>query len=212
LYREVLAGSVRNQSIVAGDGTLPDMGATEITHPTTRQLESGLDHIARSPADCGTIELIVQRPAEDVRLVVEEGELHPDHGLVGDNWGQRRSSRTEHGGPHPDMQLNVMNSRVCEMVAGSAERMSLAGDQLIVDLDLSEDNMPAWTRLRIGSAVIEITDQPHKGCAKFIQRFGLDAHRFVNSELGTKLHLRGVNARVLTPGTIRSGDTVAKIT
>lgn len=110
------------------------------------------------------------------------------------------------------MQLNVMNSRVCEMVAGSAERMPLAGDQLIVDLDLSEDNMPAWTRLRIGSAVIEITDQPHKGCAKFIQRFGLDAHRFVNSELGTKLHLRGVNARVLAPGTIRSGDTVAKIT
>ena len=196
---------------MVGDGTLPDMGATDVIHPTTKQLEAALDHIAASPADGGTLELIVQRPAEDVRVVVEEGSLHPDEGLVGDNWSARGSSRTDHGGPHPDMQLNLMNSRVCEVVAGSPERMPLAGDQLIVDLDLSEVNMPAWTRLRIGSAVIEITDQPHNGCAKFTKRFGLDAHRFVNSELGKELHLRGVNARVVTPGTIRSGDTISKI-
>lgn len=196
---------------VVGDGTLPDMEATDVIHPTTEQLEAALEHIAASPVDGGTLELIVQRPAEDVRVVVVEGELHPDEGLVGDNWSARRSSRTDHGGPHPDMQLNLMNSRVCELVAGSPERMPLAGDQLIVDLDLSEVNMPAWTRLRIGSAVIEITDQPHNGCAKFTKRFGLDAHRFVNSELGKELHLRGVNARVVTPGTIRSGDTIMKI-
>ena len=119
--------------------------------------------------------------------------------------------RTDDGGPHPDMQLNIMNSRICEMVAGSRERMPLAGDQLIVDLDLSEANLPPWTKLAIGDAVIEITDQPHNGCAKFTRRFGLDAQRFVNSPLGKELHLRGLNARVVTPGTIREGDTIRKI-
>ena len=187
------------------------MSSSEITHLTTAQLEAGLDHVAASPRDAGTLELIVQRPAEDMRVVLEVGELHPDDGLVGDDWKHRWSGRTDDGSAHPDMQLNVMNSRVCEMVAGSRDRMALAGDQLIVDLDLSEDNLPAWTRLQIGSAVIEITDQPHRGCAKFTQRFGLDAHRFVNSEIGMQLKLRGVNARVVTPGVVRQGDTITKI-
>ena len=180
-------------------------------HLTVPELEALAEQVRSAPSDEGTIELIVARPAVDERQVLDSGELALDVGLVGDNWDQRSSSRTEDGGPHPDMQLNLMNSRICEMVAGSFERMQLAGDQLIVDLDLSEANLPAWTKLQIGSAVIEITDQPHNGCAKFTQRFGLDAHRFVNSDLGKQLHLRGVNARVVTPGTIRPGDTITKI-
>lgn len=187
------------------------MSHPEIIHLTTEQLLAGLDHVKAAPADNGTLTMIVLRPAEDKRVVLEEGELNKEEGLAGDSWNQRGSKRTADFGPHPDMQLNLMNSRVCAMVAGSVERMPLAGDQLIVDIDLSETNMPAWTKLRIGSAVIEITDQPHEGCAKFTQRFGLDAHRFVNSDLGKDLHLRGVNARVVMPGPIRSGDTVAKV-
>ena len=104
-----------------------------------------------------------------------------------------------------------MNVRILEQIAGSPDRMPLAGDQLIVDLDLSEENLPAWTKLAIGDAVIEITDQPHDGCAKFSRRFGVDAHRFVNSPLGKALHLRGLNARVVTAGTIRQGDTICKV-
>lgn len=187
------------------------MSSTEITHLTTAELEAGLDHVAASPHDNGTLELIVQRPEEDGRVVLEVAELNREEGLAGDNWNQRGSSRTADGGPHPDMQLNLMNSRICEMVAGSRDRMPLAGDQLIVDLDLRERNMAPWTKLRIGTAVIEITDQPHRGCGKFARRFGLDAHRFVNSDLGTEMHLRGLNARVVTPGTIRQGDTITKI-
>lgn len=187
------------------------MSSTEITHLTTEQLMAGLDHVKAAPSDNGTLVMVVQRPAEDERVVLEVGELNHDEGLAGDTWNQRGSRRTDDGGPHPDMQLNLMNSRICEMVAGSFDRMQLAGDQLIVDLDLSEANMPAWTKLRIGSAVIEITDQPHNGCAKFSRRFGVEAHRFVNSDLGKELHLRGINARVVTPGTIRPGDTITKI-
>lgn len=153
----------------------------EIIHLTREQLEAGLDDIRRSPADGGRLEMIVQRPAEDARVVLEEGELDLEEGLAGDNWRQRGSSMTDDGLAHPDMQLNIMNSRVLALVAQQPERMPLAGDQLIVDLDLSEANLPAWTRLAIGDAVIEVTDQPHRGCAKFSRRFGVEAHRFVNS-------------------------------
>ena len=86
-----------------------------------------------------------------------------------------------------------------------------SGDQLHVDLDLSPDNLPAGTRLAIGDAVIEITDQPHTGCAKFAARFGKEALRFVNVGVGKELRLRGINAKVVTPGTIRRGDTITKL-
>jgi MOSC domain-containing protein len=188
--------------------TQPD---TVAYHLSQEELEAGLDHVRSSPSGEGTVEIIVQRPAEDERVVLPEGELNKEEGLAGDNWNQRGSRRTDDGGPHPDMQLNIMNSRILGLVAGSRGRMPLSGDQLIVDMDLSEANLPAWTKLAIGDAVIEVTDQPHTGCAKFTERFGVVAHRFVNSELGKEMKLRGINARVVTPGTIRQGDTIRKL-
>ena len=182
-----------------------------MAHLTTSQIDAGLDHVRASPADGGTLELIVQRPAVDERVVLEVGELNREEGLAGDTWNQRGSKRTDDGGPHPDMQLNIMNARFLALIAGDPDRMSLAGDQLIVDLDLSDANLPAWTKLSIGDAVIQVTDQPHTGCAKFSARFGTEAHRYVNSEVGNELKLRGINARVVTPGTIRAGDTITKL-
>ena len=165
----------------------------------------------QSPKDNGVLEMVLRRPAEDEREVLDEAELSLEEGVVGDNWNQRPSSRTDDGGPHPDMQLNVMNARAVALVAGDRDRWSLAGDQLYVDLDISEANVPPGTQLAIGTAVIEVTDQPHTGCAKFTQRFGLEAHRFVNSRDRADLHLRGINAKVVTPGTIRPGDDVTKV-
>ena len=122
----------------------------------------------------------------------------------------RGSSRTDDGSSHPDMQLNIMNARVVALVAQDKSRWPLAGDQLFIDLDLSDANLPPGTRLAIGSAVIEITAQPHTGCGKFVERFGLDAMEFVNSPVGKELHLRGVNAKVVRPGVIRVGDVATK--
>ena len=175
------------------------------------ELEAGLDEIRRSPKDVGVLELIVRRPAVNERAVVDEGELDAVVGLVGDGWKVRRNPRTVDGLPHPDTQLNVMNARAAALVAGERSRWPLAGDQLFVDLDLSLENLPAWTRLAIGASVIEVTDQPHTGCAKFVSRFGVDAMKFVNSPLGRSLNLRGINARVVQPGTIRRGDVVRKL-
>ena len=182
-----------------------------LTHLTTEQLHAGLEEIERSPKLEGVLELIVRRPAVDVREVLQEGELDLVEGLVGDTWSQRGSSRSSDGRAHPDMQLNVMNARAAALVAQSPDRWALAGDQLYVDLDLSGENLPAGTRLCIGEAVIEVTPQPHTGCNKFVSRFGLDAMKFVNSPVGRALNLRGINARVVQAGTIRVGDVVRRL-
>ena len=182
-----------------------------LTHATFAELEAALDDIRESPSEDGVLELIVRRPNLGEREVLEAGDLDPAHGLVGDSWSRRRSRYTADGSPDPDTQLNLMNARVVALVARVKERWPLAGDQLFVDFDLSAANVPAGTRLAIGSAVIEVTAQPHTGCGKFIERFGGDATKFVNSSIGRELHLRGINARVVDAGTIRVGDRVRKI-
>lgn len=183
-----------------------------ITAPqlTTAEIEAGLDDVRRSPRGAGVLRLVVRRPALDEREVLAAGELDLAEGLVGDSWNQRPSSRSADGGPHPDMQLNVTNARFTELIAGpDLDRWALAGDQLYVDLDLSPEALPAGSRLAIGDvAVIEVTEQPHNGCAKYAARFGRDAHKMVWSETGRSLRLRGLNAKVVTPGTIRPGDGI----
>lgn len=179
-------------------------------HLTGSELEAGLPHIREAPVDHGTVELIVRRPDVEQREVVDEVELDPDVGVVGDNWRVRGSSSTPDGSAHPEKQVTVMNARVAGLLAGDPERRPLAGDQLYVDLDISTDNLPPGTRLRIGDAVIEVSEPPHTGCAKFSRRFGVDALRFVNSPEGKQLRLRGLNARVVAGGTVRTGDPVSK--
>ena len=180
-------------------------------HRTADELVAALAEIRQSPAAAGTVELIVRRPAENEREVIEEGVLDLELGLVGDVWKARGSSRSPDGSANPDAQLTLMNARAARVIAGSEERRPLAGDQLYVDLDLSIDNLPAGTRLAVGDAVIEVTAEPHTGCAKFSARFGSEALKFVNKSPGRELRLRGVNTRVVTPGTVRSGDAISKL-
>jgi hypothetical protein len=184
---------------------------TDIKHLTMAELEAGLDEIRRAPRDEGVLHLIVRRPEIEEREILEEAELHLQEGLIGDSWIRRASSKTVDGSPHPDMQINVMNARVTALVAQEKSRWHLAGDQLYLDMDLSEENLPAGTQLAIGSAVIEVTPPPHTGCMKFVSRFGLDAMKFVNSPVGRQLHLRGINAKVVQPGTIRVGNVAKKL-
>jgi hypothetical protein len=180
-----------------------------VKHLNRDELETSLTQLT-SPPDDGVLDLIVRRPTIGQREVLPTGTLDLHEGLVGDNWRTRGSSRTPDKSSHPDMQLNVMNSRVIQLIAQDKERWQLAGDQLFVDLDLSDGNLPPGTRLSIGSAIIEVTPEPHTGCAKFVERFGVEAMKFVNSPTGRALRLRGLNARVVQPGTIRIGDSVKK--
>ncbi len=174
-------------------------------------LEESLDHIRQAPADNGTVELIVRRPAVDAREVMTEAWLDARDGLEGDTWRARGSSRTPDGRPNPEAQLTLMSSRVAAAIAGERERWPLAGDQLFVDLDISRANLPPGSRVQIGSAVIEFSEAPHTGCAKFSARFGVDALRFVNAPEGRDLRLRGANCRVVVAGQVRGGDAIRKL-
>lgn len=184
--------------------------ATELVrHLSAAELAEGLPAILAAPRGVGTVELVVRRPAEGEREVLEAGELDLVEGVVGDSWRHRGSRSTPDGSANPEMQLNVMSARVVDLVAaGDRDRWGLAGDQLYLDLDLSEEQLPAGTRLAVGDAVIEVTALPHTGCAKFMQRFGVDAHKFVNAKEHRPLRLRGLCAKVVEPGTVRPGDAV----
>ena len=187
------------------------MTADPARHRTPEELEAALDHIRQAPADRGTLELIVRRPAVDEREILESGQLSREEGLVGDTWNQRSSNKTSDGSPLIDAQINIMNARTAAAIAGPSDRWALAGDQLYIDLDISLETLPAGTQLAIGSAVIEVTAEPHTGCAKFSSRFGVEALRFVNSPTGRALNLRGINARVVHPGPIHQGDKVTRV-
>lgn len=179
-----------------------------VSAPTIEDFEARLDHVRQAPADGGTVELIVARPDNFERQILDEGYIDLEVGLVGDNWARRGCRLMADGSSDPLRQVTLMGARAATLLCGA--EWALAGDQLYVDLDLSVDNLPAGARLAVGDAVLEITEPPHTGCQKFSTRFGVDALRMVGTPAGRQLRLRGVNARVITPGTVRRGDTVTK--
>jgi len=182
-----------------------------VKHLTMQELEAALDHLREAPKDEGVLQLIVCRPEVDQRKLLDVAELDPLRGMIGDNWIVRGSSKTPDGSPHPEMQINIMNSRVTALVAQDKERWPLAGDQLYIDMDLSKENLPAGARIQVGSAVLEVSPLPHTGCHKFVARFGMDAMKFVNSPVGKELCLRGINAKVVQAGVVKVGQVAKKI-
>ncbi len=182
-----------------------------VEHLSVTELERGMDHIRQSPKDNGVLKLIARRPDIDEREVINEGQLNLTEGLEGDTWKARGSSHTTDGSANVNAQITVMNARAIALLAQDEERWSLAGDQLYIDMDLSDENIPPGTRLGIGTAIIEVSAQPHSGCKKFSSRFGVEAMKFVNSPEGKRLHLRGINTKVVQAGTIRVGDVIKKL-
>lgn len=180
-------------------------------HRSTAELEAALPDVREAPADRGTVELIVRRPAEDAREVLDVAEINEAEGIAGDTWNQRGSPTSADGGPHPDAQITIMSVRAAAAVIGLVERWPLAGDQIYADLDISHATLAAGTQLSIGDAILEVTAKPHRGCAKFAARFGRDALRFVNTGEGQALRMRGVNCRVVEPGTVRVGDSITRL-
>jgi hypothetical protein len=179
-------------------------------HRPLAEIERAAAGMGSSPSDMGTIEMIVCRPTVDQRRVLEEGILDTVHGLEGDSW-EARGTATPDGSAYPLRQITVMNSRVLASVAGDRDRWQLAGDQLIIDLDLSIDSLPAGTRLQIGEAVVAVTEPPHTGCAKFAGRFGAEALAWTNGPEGRRHRRRGMHVRVMKSGTVRQRDAIRKL-
>ncbi len=175
-----------------------------------REFEGSLESVLASPRDTGTVEMLVVRPARDRRLVVDEVVLDLREGIVGDDWLARGSSSTPDGAANPESQLMLMSTRVLAAIEQDRTRWAFAGDQLLVDFDLSIDHLPPGTRIVVGEAELEISVKPHTGCAKFSARFGSDALRWINSPEGREARLRGVGARVVRGGRVRVGDVIRR--
>ena len=203
--------SVRRFRAITRYDRFGDFSTMSVTHLTRAELEAGLASIRSAPRDGGELQLIVRRPAVGERDILDIGHLDVVDGLVGDTWKIRPSSRTPDRTPHPEMQINIMGVRAIGLIAGDKARWALAGDQLFLDMDLAVENLPAGTRLQIGTALLEVTEQPHTGCGKFVERFGVDAMKFVNSPVGRELCLRGINAHVMRNGVVRVGDRARKL-
>ncbi len=176
-----------------------------IQHLSTDQIEDQMNRAEQSPQDQGVLEYIVLRLPDEQRDTPQEAEVSPDGGIQGDRWARPNS-------PNPGAQISVMNSRFLRIIAGDDTRMPLAGDNLLVDLDLSEENLPTGTQLQIGTATFEVTDVPHTGCQKFQRRYGKDALEFVNGETYKAQRLRGLFIRTIQAGKIQTGDAIRKLT
>ncbi len=174
--------------------------AHRLTHD---ELEARWQAESPSPADDGTVEMIVRRPVPEEREELTRANFSAAAGLEGDDW-LRRSGEA-------DAQITLMNSRVIQLLAGDKARWAEAGDQLFVDLDISEDNLPPGTRLQIGNVLMEVTPLPHTGCNKFARRFGMPARKWVMSEAGQRARRRGMYTRVLQDGEIAVGDRIRKV-
>ena len=180
-------------------------------HLDKAELQAGVPRILESPSNDGTLDAIVIRLAEGEREELDSCEMSLQGGMRGDHWAKGCWMSTEAGEPHPDVQICIMNSRCIDLIADDRSRWALAGDNLFIDLDLRPQNLPAGTRLAIGSALLEITDTPHNGCAKFAERFGQAAVVFVNSPQGKAQRRRGIYARVVRDGKVTVGARITKV-
>ena len=192
------------QPIEQGKGVL-------MQHLSTEELTAGLRHIQQSPRDYGQLHLIVIRPEDLQRKELASCEVSSRLGVHGDTWANGCWKSTEDGSPDPDVQVTLTNCRAIDLISGGRDRWALAGDQFYVDLELSDENLPAGTQLSLGTAILQITDTPHNGCGLFQERYGRDAVLFVNSAEGKRLHLRGIYAKVIQDGLVTVGDTVTKL-
>ena len=183
-----------------------------LQHRSTVELEQGLPQVLNSPGETGRLEAIVVRPAPNERRTLTTARLTPEGGVEGDRWVTDSYYRLPDGRSDPRCQVSLMNARFLRQIAGSEDAICLAGDNLIVDLDLSEANLPAGSRLAIGDeVVIEVNDQSHTGCSKLAGRYGNEAKAFMNNQRGKSLHLRGRYASIVSAGTIQVGDIVRKL-
>jgi MOSC domain-containing protein YiiM len=179
-------------------------------HKSLDELNAALPDIRAAPKE-GPIEALVIRPDHGARLMPERVRLSRAGGTEGDHWARGCWRSTEDGAPHPDVQICIMPARVIRAIAGARENWAEAGDNLFIDMDLTPENVPPGTRLSMGSAVLEITAEPHNGCQAFIDRYGRDACLFVNTGPGRLMRLRGIYGRVVQDGEVRVGDPVRKV-
>jgi hypothetical protein len=179
-------------------------------HRTRAEIEAGIGPVLQSPAEGAAVEALFSRPAPGKRLDLPALEVSVSGGIAGDHWSLGCWKTLPDGSPDPDVQVSLMNRRMLHLIAGARDNWARAGNNIIVDMDLSIDNLPIGQRLRVGTAELEIGPVANTGCDFFIERYGRDACVFVNTGIAKQKRLRGVYARVVKDGQIRIGDIIRK--
>lgn len=174
---------------------------------TFDELEALWAGMPAAPRDAGSVRLLCIRREPGLHDTPDVAEVTVDGGLVGDRWAV---GWQEHD-PERRAQVTLMNAAVTELVAAGRQPLHEAGDNILVDFDISVDHLPPGTRVRIGEAVLEISAAPHTGCSRFAARFGQDALRWANWRHWRERRLRGVNCRVVEGGVVRVGDPVERL-
>ncbi len=175
------------------------------------ELNAALPMVVDAPKDEGQVALIVVRPESGLREMPTTIHISRARGVEGDRWADGSWLQDDNGRPHPDVQINLMNTHAAEAIAGEKSNWAAAGNNFFVNLDMSPENLPPGTRLALGDAEIEISKQPNKACQKFIDRYGRDACVFVNVGPGWALRMRGLYARVVSDGDVCLGDQIRKL-
>ncbi|MDD9921498.1 MAG: hypothetical protein OXQ92_04330 [Boseongicola sp.] len=167
--------------------------------------------LAQAPKETGTLDMIVMRPEPEARVLPQTFDVSAELGVNGDHWKGGSGYALDDGSGDPDAQICMMMSGCIGAIAGDISNWAPAGDNFFLDMDLTPSNMPPGTKFAIGTAEFVVTEMPHNGCQKFIDRYGRDACLFVNTGKGKELRLRGIYARVTRDGTVSVGDTVHKL-
>lgn len=180
--------------------------------PVTRaELDAALPHIQAAPRDAAPIEMLCQRPAYGARDFVDEMRLTRAEGIPGERWTRAPWLRLPDGAPHPGIQVSILPRRVLDLVWRDRENQPHPGDSFIVDMDLSEDNLPVGQLLQLGSARLRVSDVFNDGCVKWKVRYGVAAKDWITAPGHPPLRLRGVLCSVARDGVIRNGDLLTKI-
>jgi hypothetical protein len=179
--------------------------------PTFAQLMAAMPHVLSAPKTNSRIESLCFRPNRNQRTFPDHLTLTQAQGVPNERWLTEPWLRLPDGRPDPDIQVSILPLRVLNLVWNEADAEPHPGDTIIADLDTSEANLPAGTRLQIGSAVLRVSNVFNDGCVKWKARYGADAKSWITAPGHPELRLRGILCAVETDGIIRLGDSIIKL-
>lgn len=180
--------------------------------PATREeLDAALPHILAAPKDGAAISMLCLRPDYGERRFVDRIEVTPEGGIPGERWATKPWLKLDDGSPDPRIQVCILQSRVLDLVWRDRENTPHPGDTFIVDMDLSEANLPAGQLLQVGTSVLKVSTAFNDACVKWKVRYGQDAKDWVTAPGHPELRLRGILCSVEQAGAFRTGDFLRKL-
>lgn len=163
------------------------------------------------PGDSALVESLAVRPGPPgMREARDEIELDPVRGALGDRWERKTWLYLPDARPDPRVQLALCNTSLLALMQAAAGTQHHPGDTIFSNLDLGEQNLATGSRLRVGTAVIEISDVENDACAQFAEHYGEVVFKWIREPANRALRLRGVFARVVVGGKVRVGDVIMR--